>query len=350
MNSMSDDDSDFISKLPKDLREKYRHEKVAIIKKIDTEWSDKSHTDKKNRGIQEDIYHKEILNACIFPFVQQGHITQKFDYSYIRSSPLSEIGVTNVDFLIASKTDGVLLFGEAKGSISNPQLAITQFKKRINAIEENFEYVKRMFPEVKSCEYVLGVPSNDAVEVSKAILRSNANIIVWQINKWRNTLLSLVILPTDSERRKKIMHNNNNLNKSLKDVLTSTAFKTFFHESHPVAKMTLLTSIDKGSENFSFNDVKTSVSDELDNTQEKEISKIAHNIIECATDIGFVKRLDDETYKIQSRYKQSGARYRELKNKWIKKKIDMDKKSTINQKLNELQAQFLARRTTLDNF
>ena len=146
------------------------------------------------------------------------------------------------------------------------------------------------------------------------------------------------------------MHSNNDLNKALKDVPTSTAFKTFFHESHPVAKMTLLTLIGKGSENFSFDDFQASVNDELDNTPEKEVSIIAKDIIDCAIDIGFVKPFDNGTYKIQSRYKQSGARYKELKKKWIKKKIEIDKKYTINQELAKLQAQFLAQKTTLDNF
>ena len=203
MINMSNDDKDFIRELPRDLLEKYKHEKESIIKKINAKWSDTSLADRKSKGIQEDAHHKEVLNACIFPFVQRSRITQKFDYSYIRSSPLSEIGVKNVDFLIASKTDGVMLFGEAKGSIDNPHTVITQYKSRIKAIEENFEYVKEMFPEVRLCEYVLGVPSDRAVETSKAILRSNANIILWQIGRWTDTLLSLVVLPIETVGQKK---------------------------------------------------------------------------------------------------------------------------------------------------
>ena len=114
--------------------------------------------------------------------------------------------------------------------------------------------------------------------------------------------------------------------------------------------MTLLTSIDKHSQSFTFMDLKASVSEELDNTPDSETTAIANQIIEWATAIGFVKRLDGETYKIQSRYRHSGNRYNELKSKWIKHKIKSEKEHDLDQKLKTLQNEFLSKNATLDNF
>ena len=284
--------------------------------------------------------------------MQHGPITQQSDYSYLRSSPLSELNLKSVDFLIASRSDGVVIFGEAKGSITDPSKVISQYKERINVIEENTDYITQLFPKFKSIEYVLGVQSIDATDTSKAILRSNANIILWQVSKWDSQLLSLVVPATDDAiQRKRIMHSNNDLNKLLSKVPTSTAYKTFYHESHPVTKMTLLTSVDGGQRSsFTFNDFKILVSGELDNTYDEEINKITHDILDSALDIGFVKLTDDGNYKIQSKFRNSADRYEELKKKWIARKIDLDKENKINELLEKIQVELLAKTSSLDDF
>ena len=114
--------------------------------------------------------------------------------------------------------------------------------------------------------------------------------------------------------------------------------------------MTVLTSIDKSSDSFTFADLKACVSEELDNTSDEEIITIAKQIIDCAIDIGFVRHLGEKIYKIQSKFKHSGARYEELKTKWIKRKIEIEKDIDLNRKLEKLQAKFLSQYTSLDNF
>lgn len=353
MKVMPNDENDFLSTLPRDLRDSYKKRRKEFLQNIDSQFSDESAlTKKKSRGILEDRYHKEVLNACIFPFVQEGTLTQNLDYDYLRSSPLSELGVKNVDFLIASKSKGLAIFGEAKGTVTDPSIIISEYKKRIKIIEKNLDHVKKIFPELSSIEYVLGVKSIDAVEMSKAILRSNADIVLWQVGGWDDQLLSLVVPATDdSSQRKRIIHSDNDLNKSLTKVPTSTEFKTFFHESHPVTKMALLATVDKGKrEQFSFNDFKLLVSEELDNTSESEIDEITKEIIDNGINIGFVRETEDGDYKIQSRFKNSGDRYEELKKKWISYKIKMDKENAIQKSLSELQKEFLQKKPSLDKF
>ena len=352
MNHMANEDKDFLLRLPKNLRDEYKAKRADLINENNTKWSADHHVIKKREGIKLDKDHNEILNACIFPFVQHSNIIQKLGYAYIKSSPLSELGVKNVDFLIASQTDDVLIFGEAKGKITDPRTVITQYKERIKIIEENSAYITEKFSGMKTFEYVLGVPSGKSLETAKAIRRSNTNIILWYMDMWHDVKLSMAILPTENAaERRKGMHSNDDLNRTLsKGVPTSTAFKTFYHESHPVAKMTVLTSIDKSSENFTFDDLQTCVSEELDNTPDNEITTITEQIMNCAIDIGFVKHLGDKTYKIQSRFKHSGARYQELKTKWITQKIETEKEYDFNQKLEQLRAKFLAQHKPLDNY
>lgn len=347
---MINNDRDFLSSLPRDLHKQYKQKKASLIKDIVAKWSDDQLVARKNTGIELDVNHTRILNACVFPFVQQNNITQKLNYAYIKSSPLSEVGVKNVDFLIASKTDGVLIFGEAKGKITDPREVIAEYKERIKIINENSTYIEEMFPSARSWEYVLGVPSDRASETSKAIIRSNTNIILWQVGTWSGNTLSLVVPDTDKTARQKIIHDNNDLNKEIRNqgIPTSTNFRTFYHESHPVAKISVLTLIDK--ERFTFNDLKLHVNHELDNTSDTEITLMTEQILDWAIDIGFVRSLDDGTYKIQSRFKHADVRYDDLKTKWIKRRIECEKELDFKQKLKELQAQFSAQLKSLNRY
>ena len=348
-NIINNDDKNFIAKLPKDFYRKYKMEKVDLLKKFNHEWNYNLQISKKLEGIDTYKYHKDILNACIFPFIHCNTMPQNLDYSYICSSPLSERGLSNVDFLIASEADQVLLFGEAKASVTDPNRVISEYRKRIQIIEENVEYIKEKYSNMNAYrhEYVLCVPSGFSNNTAKAIIRSKINIILWEIDMWHNPTLSLHLVAKDVRQDidVDIMHSNNSLNKTLSRLDTSTACKAFFNESHTVIKMGLLTTINK---NFSFIDVKKLVNSELDNTSKADIDKISHDIIECGINIGFIKSLNNNFYKIQSRFKRAGARYKELENKWIKTTIETDKCVNLEKKIEELQTKYLSRINTLD--
>lgn len=202
-NHMANDDRDFCSKLPMHLRKAYRDQKALLIKNNNTEWSATQLDIQKCKGIDQDADHNKILSACIFPFVQHNNITQQLDYVYIRSSPLSELGVKNVDFLVASKTDGVLIFGEAKGTITNPRVVIKEYNERIKTISENSAYIMNMFPDIKLWEYVLAVPSDRASDTSKAITQRKASLILWQVGIWSGDKLSIVVPDADNTTRQK---------------------------------------------------------------------------------------------------------------------------------------------------
>lgn len=340
----ADEDNSFVSKLPKKQLAEYnklKSEKIKEIKKqFDTEY--REFFSKLSKGIKEDQFHKVVLNSCIFPFVQKGLLTEKLDYTYIRSSPLLELKVKNVDFLIVSQKNGLAIFGEAKGSIDDPSRVISEYKQRIEVINNNYEYVKKFVPSLSKIEFVLGVPSMDAMNTVKAILRSNVDIIVWATGGIGEQQLSLVVPPNvDGNIKKRVMHLDNELNRSLNKVPTSEEYKTFFHESHPVTKMGILTWLAKRNDDFSFDDVKKIVSDELDNTSDLDIEQESKNIISLGIDIDFVTPKADGNYTIHSRRNNSKSRFDELQKKWIGYRYNTELSAKINEEITKLGTEFI---------
>lgn len=92
----------------------------------------------------------------------------------------------------------------------------------------------------------------DATELMKAILRKNGGIIVWQVGvklKDESIRLSVIIPPkTVGGTHESMRHMDNTLNKALAEV---------FLQSHPVAKLLVLTVVDKGKPDglFDFEDL-----------------------------------------------------------------------------------------------
>ncbi|MDE2588497.1 MAG: hypothetical protein KGL95_02370, partial [Patescibacteria group bacterium] len=251
---MQDDDEQFLANKSKDLRKEYLSRKESIIKEIETHYSTNYSTliENKSKGLTQDKLHREVLNACIFPFKDEiGKLKlSKLDYIYVKSSPLRELELKNVDFLIISPSKRIAIFGEAKGSVDDPNMVVDQYKKRIEIINKNLDYVKKIFPGIQRIEFVIGVRAIESNEMAKAILRTKLNLIVWEVGEKGSQLLSLHVPPTtDGAQRISMMHSDDDLNRILSKVPTSIEFRTFFQESHPVAKMELLTAIDKGSDN-----------------------------------------------------------------------------------------------------
>lgn len=339
-----DEDSSFVSQLSKQLQEEYTKRRSDKVKEVKEQFKTKydEYFSNKDKGIKEDKFHKEVLNSCIFPFVQTGLLSAKSDYAYLCSSPLSELGVKNVDFLIASQSKGIAIFGEAKGSIEDPNRVISQYRDRMKVINEHLDEVKKFVPNLTKIEFVLGVPSMDAMETIKAILRSNINIILWEVGGMGEQQLSVVVPPNVDERTKNtVMHSDKDLNRLLSKVATSREYKTFFHESHPVTKMSLLSALDKNPRNsFSYTTVKKIVEAELDNTDAKEIDRITRDMITLSININFVNCKDDGHYKIQSIYKNAKSRYDELRKKWIDFRFNQDLEAHLNEEITKIQQEF----------
>jgi hypothetical protein len=143
-----------------------------------------------------------------------------------------------------------------------------------------------------------------------------------------------------------MMHQDANLNHELSNVKTSFEYKTFFIESHPVAKMTVLNFVDSGKLDgvFGFDDVLELVHDEVGYMDNQVVFKQANFILDLALKIGFIKVEGAALFKLTSRSKKARNRYEELKQKWIDWSIDQDGSLEIERRRIFLQAEFRTKR------
>lgn len=66
-------------------------------------------------------------------------------------------------------------------------------------------------------------------------------------------------------------------------------------------------------------------------------SKKARKIMELAIEIGFIKNIEVNRFKINSISNDPAARYEDLKEKWIKNSIMKEKKEKLDEKRGKLQ-------------
>lgn len=179
------DDTAFLDSLTfQDLKDEYRRARDAAIHNTEKKYRDEKSalTARKEKGIEEDKAHRMILNACIFPFAQDDSL-KKYGYTFLRASPLSEVGITNLDFLLLNPDKGTsrAILGEAKGSVLSYDDVARQTKDRVRVAEENRSYIKEKYLrnlEVET-EYVIGVDWPDGNRMMKTFLHKGGQIKVW---------------------------------------------------------------------------------------------------------------------------------------------------------------------------
>lgn len=342
------EDDAFIDSLGFDeLKKDYIRERDKALAPIEQKYKAnyKQLIDAKSKGIQEDQYHRRILNACIFPFSESGAMPD-LGYHFVRASPLYEKGETNLDFLIYNPGKKIAIIGEAKGSVNNVGDVVDQTKKRIIRVKENIDYfnMEYLHSASSSTEFVIGVPWSISNELMKAVLRKGGEIIVWQAGSDLEDETELTIITPSKDTNnvyQTMRHQEDILNKALKGVRTSYNFKTFFLESHSVAKMLVLTLVDKGKPDkfFDFDDLLMLVKEELDYLDEQTARIEAQKIIRLGEDIGFVGH-EEGKYYIKSRSKKANVREEALKKAWINWRIESDKEKEIRSLLDPIQAKY----------
>lgn len=341
------DDHDFITSLEQfpSLKRHFEFESNKIKDSVDREFSSQQSelVKKKLDGIEIDIKHRRIWNACIFPFSVEDNMLSSLGYYFYKASPLAEKEEKNFDFLIISnKSRKKAIFGEVKSSTENQASIIAETKERISIVKRNRDYIINTYlnQEEYEFEYVLCVSWEDASEMAKTIIRKGGGIILWQVgldlhsNVHTPKLSLFKPIKQDGGLDTTMRHCDEELNKALKNINTSMNYKTFFVQSHPVTKMLILLSIDKNKSNgeFCFNDILRRVQQELDYADEDTQQKEAKYILECAILVNFIQEKDGKL-KIHSRYKNAKGREEDLRKKWIDYKINEEKKRKIAEKI-----------------
>jgi len=347
-------DDEFIEFLrAADLQRQYRTGIDTVVKEVNQEFTDRRDALvlDKQRNLELDKWHRNIVNSCIFPFTE-AEMVSKVGYHFVRASPLHESGVPNFDFLLYNPAKAIAILGEAKGQLNDEGQVVNQTRERMRSAIAHADYIKNAYLNSNSADYdfVLGVQWADANRLAKSVARKGGGIVVWQSGSdLRSGDDRLGILVPGNEERdvvRTMMHRDDNLNHELSNVKTSFEYKTFFIESHPVAKLTILNFVDAGKPDgvFSFADLLELVRSEIGYVDTQTISKQANLIIELGLRIGFIKEEGAALYKLTSRSKKAWNRYEELKQKWIAWSIDQDTGLEIEKRRLALQGEYRKKR------
>ncbi|MGA3405999.1 MAG: hypothetical protein ABSD49_09745 [Candidatus Bathyarchaeia archaeon] len=338
-----------------DLRLSYERKRRLAVRKVRKQFlaNQTEIVERLRRGLKEDDDHGRVLNACIYPFAR-GEVP---GYFFVRAAPLVEMNLENLDFLIVclnpprSGEVKVAIFGEAKGPINDPDRVLQEMRSRIDVLEQNWDKVRRTYlSEEMPREFVVGVLASDAHEMSKSVIKKGGARIVWSVDFSSNHILSLDRPDLDrSDRtiRATMMHKNDSLNQILNKLATSATLYTFFEQSHIVAKLRILTAVDKVKEDgtFTFNDVETLVKEALDYVlDDSVIRRETSTIIEWGRNIGFVTEVVPGHFKIKSRYKNAADRDGEIENLWINYRLSQEANLLVDAEVASLQTSFESER------
>lgn len=331
-----------------ELQSQYEEDYKQAVRKVRSEFKKERAliAERIERGLRDDDEHRRALNACIYPFARG----QVHGYYFVCAGPLSELGIKNLDFLIVCRDppDGetkIAMFGESKGPMTDPDPVVTQAKERIGTVTQNWEYVFRQYlgNMTSAREFIIGVFASDANELAKSIIRKRGEIIVWSIDLSNDPILCLhrpELDREDRELRQSMMHRNQALNQLLsRKIATSPSFKTFYVQSHMMAKLRILTGVDKGSGQGTFTsaDVKDLVREALDYVSDEVVERETSAVLTQAQSIRFIRDVGGGRFKIRSRSKIAGVREREIKQLWIRGKLDEELGERVDMAVVELQ-------------
>lgn len=314
------------------FRGQYRdcvNERVSQFREEEEEYREKL-----ENQITKDKRHRELVNLCVFPFVE----SQPLDYEFLRADPLTELAVPNFDFLLYDFS-GHTIFGEVKASVGDgwESQCVNEVIEQREAVNENEDYIVDEYlggKEIRNKEYVLAVFSPTANRITQEIVSRRENIVTWRVHQMDKRLEVNAAAPPredwvdDPEEYYEIVqHDHNALNSRLSSLKSASECFDLFPESHPVTELrTLISACNKMSGGCYVTEEQLSRSVEADlyYLSEAEQQDIADSIIKLGIDTGYLKEWNEAEgdYKIVSRYTHSDGLEETLARKWIDYKVE----------------------------
>lgn len=360
-----DADDDFASTiLDRTVRERYLLEKKQRVKEIKVELTkNKDNFELVQRtNIQLQKRHRQILNSCIYPFNRDGPL-RGTGYEFIRASPLFELGVKNVDFLLYKRSNRmpVTIFGECKGDVKRVAAEVADTRKKIEVIKQNRDYIKQKYLELSDesdvlFEHVVAVPVTLAHEFHNEVLDTGGGVIVWKVsltNDPKLTMesgLSLTAPPRSSGFDSGDMtHMEKSLNTALlKGVATVGKFLNVFPQSHPFLELTCL--VCASEPGVSGLIVKPDVlrnevlAHELFYVDSADVSEKAKQIIDTGVNIGAIEWSDiEQAYRLKSNSAKSAKVEEMIETKWILNAFEVEMENQKKAGIVALQEEFRKR-------
>ncbi len=340
----------------KKLKEAYTQEKKLQLKKLEQDYeSNRDFLESSMRNaIEEDRKHREMVNVCVAPFTEKGSLVN-VGFKFIRASPLSEFHIPNVDFLIFKQTPKakIAIFGEAKGSISSPEKILSEFRKRIEIINQNQDYIKTNYLKLQKddkvfFEYVIAVPSGYAPDVLNKVIENGGRIIVWHAPITGPEDISIAFPTEIAPNRASMMHRDHKLNEALNHAKSNRKMFNFFPQVHPLSKLqSLLSAAKVGDEGHIIieSELKEYLSQDLFYMDDAAIEEEVKSIIDMGLRIGFLETtIEKDYYHVKARGNKRDTLERQLVDKWIKNQLDDELKARKYRVTQEVQAKYKAKR------
>ncbi len=331
-----------------DLKDKYLSEKELVLTSEKRRFREAR--EKRERdliaGIEDDRRHRETLTLCINPFAHEGFQPYELGYRFLRGAPLYELDVANFDFLLVNLEfrPPVVMFGEAKGSVSNPGRVVKEVLNRKATALNEMAYVKENYlrgtadPRV---ETVLAVPAVDAIQVMEAIVEEGGGIIPWMVDRGDNVLSLKLPNHIDGPLRASMLHGDNDLNQALKKMGSLARGFNIFPQSHPVTKLRMLVASAQRigrSLIVDTNILLANLQADLFYLEPMATRELQQEILSLGFDIGLLREVDNEI-RLSTRWTDRGAVEEEINSRWVGKRLEQRRRREEEEAILTLQAQ-----------
>jgi len=341
-----------------DLKEAYEAKKREEFKVLEDEFESKKqfNTESKRQGIEKDRRHRDLLNTCIFPFTEKGPLSSS-GYKFVRASPLYELNVQNMDFLLLKKSarNNIAIIGECKGSISNPGATITETISRIEVANEYSDHIRKEYLHLSHdddfiFEYVIAVPTSYAGDILNKVIETESNLIVWSAPLTSDAELSIAFRPKSlTIPREKMMHRDRDLNKALQRVPSNRKVFDVFPQAHSFSKLTSLLRVARpGATGLIV--AKEELQDLLSTKdlfymEDEFIKKEIELILSMGEKMDFLEwSPEDNAYRIKARGTKRDTLETALEEKWIKNQLEIDLEKYKQKRLLAIQEDFIKER------
>lgn len=334
-----------------DLIDQYRTQIMKAERRVKREfWRDADlRRSKKRDGIETEKRHRMLLNLSVFPFTMQGLATS-LGYQFVRGSPLAELNVSNFDFMIAriSSSGSLAIFGEVKGSIQDPDEAVSQTLNRRAVALGSLDYVKKEYLGLPSSaslrtEFVISCPSSEVTEVVRAVTNKNPKLIVWHASLSGPEILKIASPPNVPDRHL-MLHTDKELN----DLLTGAKSSFSCYDLWPKMHLALSLGatykyVERGQDDMFVTDelVRAVVSTDMFYLSEREREAEASKIIQLAREIGFIAPVPGTIrYRVGNARERRDATERRAYSRWIDYSLNKELGELLESERNRVQDEF----------
>lgn len=298
--------------------------------------------EQKATGIGLEKRHRTILNLAVFPFTG-GQPGATLGYDFVRGSPLAELGVPNFDFLLFKQDPrgSVTIFGEGKGSISDPPEVIRQTIERREIALQHIDYVKAKYlnlpvESILTKEFVLVCPSTECNEVVRAVEKSDPKLIVWHAPLAGDQILKLVVPSDSAPEHHRMLHGDKELNILLQKAHSSSGSFDLWPKMHPALKLgATYRRLERDQEDYPIvtrDIVKDVVASDMFYLTEQEQEQQVSEIIDLGLKVGFLRPVQNgAAYRVGSpRDRKSTIEERAIAH-WIDWSLDQELATRIQQ-------------------